>query len=93
MPEGFRQQRIKYETFYEGIDVKMFKPFSWCTSEVFGQVWVVHETVTGKLYTLQSDRNMDVIKPMGGEIPLIPGNKMYLFIYIQEPYMQPLQRK
>lgn len=42
---------------------------------------MVHETVTGKLDTLQSDRNMDIIEPMRGEIPLIPGNKKYLFIY------------
>lgn len=35
------------------------------TCEVFGQVWVVHETMTCKLYTLQSDRHMDVIKPNG----------------------------
>lgn len=33
------------------------------TCEVFGQVWVVHETVTGEFDTLQSDRHVDVIKP------------------------------
>ena len=38
---------------------------SWFTCEVLGQVRVVHETVTGKLNTLQSDRHMDVIKPSG----------------------------
>lgn len=33
------------------------------TCEVFGQIWVVHEAMAGKLYTLQPDRNMDVIEP------------------------------
>lgn len=33
------------------------------TCKVFGQVWVVHETVTGEFDTLQSDRHVDVIKP------------------------------
>lgn len=33
------------------------------TCEVFGQVWMVHETMTCKLHTLQSYRHMDVIKP------------------------------
>lgn len=87
LPHAWNAVRVQetwhqiYDTFYEGINVNTLKPFSWCTSEVFGQVWVVHETVTCKLYTLQSDWNMDVIKPMAGEILLIPGNKMHLFIY------------
>lgn len=33
------------------------------TCQVSGQVWVVHETVAGKLYTLQPDWNVDVIEP------------------------------
>lgn len=27
---------------------------------------MVHETMTGELHTLKSDRHMDVIKPLGG---------------------------
>ena len=33
------------------------------TCEVLGQVWVVHETVGGKLDTLQSDGHVDIIEP------------------------------
>lgn len=47
---------------------------SWFTCEVFGQVRVVHETMTGKLHTLKSDRHMDVVKPSwGGEKVLMSG--------------------
>lgn len=33
------------------------------TRQVSGKVWVVHEAVARKLYTLQPDWNMDVIEP------------------------------
>lgn len=49
------------------------------TCEVFGQVWVVHKTVTGKLYTLQSDRNMDVIKPLEKRSNVNTSNKRHLY--------------
>lgn len=33
------------------------------TCKVLSQVWMVHETMAGKLHTLQSHWDMDVIKP------------------------------
>lgn len=35
------------------------------TRKVSGKVWVVHEAVACKLYTLKPDWNMDVIEPEG----------------------------
>lgn len=35
------------------------------TCQVFGQVWVVHEAVAGKLDTLKPDWDMNVIEPGG----------------------------
>lgn len=60
------RQKLNTSTlFCNGFDADKFKHLSSFTSEVFGQVWVVHETMTGKLNTLQSDWNMDVVKPFG----------------------------
>lgn len=57
------------------------------TCEVFGQVRVVHQTVTGKLYTLQSDRNMDVVKPLGKRNTVNTGNKRPII----QSFMLPLR--
>lgn len=34
-----------------------------CTSEIFCQVWMVHQAMAGKLHAFQSNRDVDVIKP------------------------------
>ncbi len=49
--------------FGQCIRVVKVKSGTVCTCEIFCQVWMVHQAMAGKLYTFQSNRNMDVIKP------------------------------